>query len=615
MKNSKMVAAIIAGSLAVTSSVPVYAADTTKKDKSTNKTDTVDAEYTKYENVYARLGANGKSSDAYVVNHFSVTNAGEITDYGDYQNVRNLTTLDALTKKDDCVEFDADDGEFYYQGTVDKVQLPWKFSIDYQLDGKKIKAKELAGKSGKLKITFKSSKNDAVEKDFYDHYLMQVSLSLDCNKAENITAEGATIADAGEDKQLSFTVLPGNDAEFVIEADIKDFTMSGFSIAAVPYSMDIDMDSINTDDFTGQISELTEAVEKLNEGTSSLKDGMEELCGGNSGLLSGSDQIQNGLNVLSNNSSSIVSASAQIQDALQEISAQLEQADFSGISKLAELPDGLNKLADALDGIQSGLATLNTNYTTAYTTLDQAMQSEAGAAPTEEELAALQESATESQAASSAYQKLLASYQQLQTIKATYQNVKPAFDAVSTALNSENEASLLGGIKNVSGNIRGIADSMSAISETDIAGQMETLKNGLSTLASQYGEFHKGLSSYTDGLDLLAGNYGSFQKGMASYLNGTKQLEDGTTELADGMGQFANGISIMPEEIEKNMDELMENFSGGDYKAESFTDDKNSNITSVQFVISTNGIEVAEKKKVEKTEEKQGFVDRLKALF
>lgn len=615
MKNSKMITAMLAGSLVVTNVVPVYASEVTKEDKKTDKTTQGSAEYTKYENVYASLGADGKASDAYIVNHFSVKDAGDIVDYGKYQKVRNLTTLENLTTKNNRVEFKADDGEFYYQGKVKNVELPWNYTIDYELDGKKMTAKELPGKNGKLKITFKSSKNEAVEKDFYDHYLMQVSLSLDCKKAENITAEGATIADAGENKQLSFTVLPGNDAEFVIEADVNDFSMSGFSIAAVPYSMQIDKDALNTDDFTGQITELTDAVSKLNEGTDSLKDGRDKLCGGNSELLKGSGKIGDGLNVLSSNSSTIISASAQIQSALQQISSQLNQADFSGITRLAELPDGLNQLADALDQMQSGLVTLQTNYAAAYAALDQAMQAGSETTLTEEEMGALQQSANDNEAAMSAYQKLMASYQQLQVIKGMYQNVKPAFDAVSSTLSSENGSSVAAGIGSVSANIRGIATSMSAVSETDIAGQMDALKSGLSTLASQYGEFHKGLSSYTDGVDLLAGNYGSFQSGMASYLNGTEQLKGGTAELADGMGQFADGVSTMPEEIEKAVDQAMENFSGGDYQAVSFTDDKNSSITSVQFVISTKGIEAAKEKKVDKTEEKQGFLDRLKALF
>lgn len=620
MKNRNRVLAVtLAGSMLAVSTLPVHAENkseiakqSVQKNISKEETSTKKpASYTKNENVYARLTADGMASDAYVVNHFSVKNSGEIIDYGQYNIVKNLTTLKKLSEKNHKVEFQADDGEFYYQGKIQNVELPWKFDIRYELDGESITAEELAGKSGKLKITFKSKKNMKANKCFYDNYLMQVSATLDCEKAKNITADGATIADAGADKQLSFTVLPGKDAKFVIKADVNDFTMSGFSIAAVPYSMDVDTDQFNTDDFTGQISELTDAVDKLNDGTSKLSEGLNKLCDNNGKLLNGSGQLQSGLNKLSSNSATISAASSQIKDALDMISTQLQKADFSDISKLSKVPDGLSKLAEALDGIQSGLNSLGTSYAKAYTALDQTMQSETSTL-TEKEMGELQKCVQGNPDAGAAYQKLMNSYQQLLTIKGTYQKVKPAFEAVLTTLSSQNKKSVIKGIQTVSSNLKKMADSFSSLSKTDIDGQMNTLKNGLSKLASQYGKFNQGLSSYTDGVDLLSKNYGTFNNGVSSYLNGTAKIKGGATELAGGMGQFANGINDMPEQIQSTIDNMLEDYSGKNYHPVSFI---NKKIKAVQFVISTNNIEKAEKTKTKKSEKKEDFFDRFKALF
>ena len=355
-------------------------------------------------------------------------------------------------------------------------------------------------------------------------------------------------------------------------------------------------------------------MDKLNDGTKGLSDGMGKLCDGNADLLSGSSQIQSGLNELSGNAATIIGASSQIKGALDKISEQLKNADFSGMSKLSELPDGLSKLAVALDNMQSGLITLETNYTKAFAALDQLIQTETGTL-TEAELGALQGCAQENTDASAAYQKLMASYQQLLTIKGAYQNVKPVFEAIQTTLSSENEQSVVNGISSISSNLKGIADSLSEVSGTDIAGQMNTLQKGLELLASQYGEFHNGLSSYTGGVGMLSANYGTFHNGLSSYLNGTEKIKDGTLDLSDGMKQFSDGISDMPTQIQDTIDEMTGSFSGDDYEAVSFTDGKNKNITSVQFVISTKGIEKAETEKVAEPEEKQGFGDRLKALF
>lgn len=603
-KHYKFIAAAMAAFLVFGSSVTVNAGNGAEKK----------ADYTKNENVYASLTADGKATDAYIVNHFSVKETGSITDYGNYAEIKNLSTLDRLEQNGNQVEFTAPEGEFYYQGLVTGVQLPWKYTITYQLDGKEISAEELAGKDGKLKITFRSEKNEAVEEDFYNNYLMQISLTLDCTKAKNVIAEGATIADAGADRQLSFTVLPGSDAEFAVEAEVTDFTMSGFSIAAVPYSMSMDLSGFDLDDFTGQISELEDAVNQLNEGTAGLKKGLDTLCGNNADIRNGSLQLQNGINTLSSNSATIVDASSRIQTALATITQQLGGADFSGLSKLSALPGGLNKLADALDGIQNGLTSLNANYTAAYAALDQAMQSETGIL-TDAEWAALQGSISGNDAADAAYRKLQASYQQLQTVKATYQSVKPVFDAVSGALAGEGENSMVAGLGAISANIRSISKSMSGISGTDISGQMNTLKNGLATLSSQYGEFHKGLVEYTEGLNSISQSYGTFHNGISSYLDGTVKIKEGASELSDGMGQFAEGIGDMPSDIENTVNEMITDFAGSDFEAVSFADDQNHNITSVQFVISTKGIEKTEAKTTEAVVEKQGFWDRLKALF
>lgn len=477
-KYSKIFAVVMSCVLVSASTVPVYADDKTDSENATG------ASYSKYENVYAKLEADGTASDAYVVNHFSVNESGDIVDYGNYDEIKNLTSLDSITKKDDCVEFQAEKGEFYYQGEMKDVCLPWNFTITYELDGKKIASDELAGRDGRLKVIFKSEKNEAADENFYDNYLMQISLTLDCTKARNIVAEGAAMADAGADRQLSFTVLPGSDADFVIEADVNDFTMSGFSIAAVPYSMSIDMDEFNIDDFTGQISELTDAVGSLSDGADGIKDGLEQLCSGNGELLNGSTQLQNGLSTLNNNSSSITDASAQIKASLNAISYQLGSVDFNAL----------------------------------------------GLAP-------------------------------------------------------------------------------------EVAGQMSALVNGLSTLAAQYGEFDSGLSAYVYGVDSISENYEAFQNGITSYLAGTEALRDGAYELAGGMAQFADGISEMPSDIENTIDEMVGSMAGDAYSVASFTDSKNVQTESVQFVISTKGIDAPKKAEPVEAEQKAGFWSRLKALF
>ena len=60
----------------------------------------------------------------------------DITDYGNYDSVKNLTTDDKLKVSNNKVEVQAPSGKFYYQGNLKDAEVPWDISIDYQLDGK-----------------------------------------------------------------------------------------------------------------------------------------------------------------------------------------------------------------------------------------------------------------------------------------------------------------------------------------------------------------------------------------------------------------------------------------------------------------------------------------------
>lgn len=660
----KLLAFGMSGTLIFATSAPVFAEGETDKaaaEQSVNETED-GAAYEKYESVYARLSADGTASDAYVVNHFSVDQSTPIVDYGNYTTLKNLTNLDNLTEENGKVAIDPEQGEFYYQGTLENAQLPWLFKISYKLDGKTISAEELSGKSGKLEIHFTATKNPNADASFYDNYVNQISLTLDSEKAKNIQASGATAADAGASRQLTFTMLPGTDGDYTITADVTNFSMSGFSIAAVPYSMEIDTDQFSMDDFTGQLDELTDAVDQLSTGTADLANGVGDLQNGSYSLLDGSAKIQDGLKEISGNSGTIVNASAKIRDALNTVSNELGSADFSGLTSLKQLPAGLNQLAAALDQIQGGLSQLYSGYAQSYQALDTYMEQAKASMPSASDLETLAKAAgtydalkaahggsgsgnsgsdaagdeTEQQDLSAmpvgeamkAYTNVLNSYKSMMTLLTVYygdaghdvQGVNLAFQSVLAVLNPDTasstaDSSLSIAIGTVSENIKQIAGSMDQLTETDIEGQMNELKNGLRQLADSYGEFHNGLVSYTDGVNTLSGSYGSYQDGLKSFVNGVGDLHNGANELSDGMGEFADGISDMPNQIQSTIDDMMEQYNGSDYDAVSFVDSRNENVASVQFVISTDGVEEPATEVVETTETQKGFFDRLKALF
>ena len=141
------------------------------------------------------------------------------------------------------------------------------------------------------------------------------------------------------------------------------------------------------------------------------------------------------------------------------------------------------------------------------------------------------------------------------------------------------------------------------------------LFSGLAELSAGYAEFHGGLCAYAEGIQTLSENYGAFHSGLHDYTGGIGSLTGGAGTFADGMNEFADGVSQIPGKIQDTVDKMMKQYSNSDFDAVSFTDSRNENISSVQFVISTDGVELPKEKKPPVIEEKLSFWERLLALF
>jgi len=320
----------------------------------------------KEENIYASLGSDGSFKNAYVVNSFTLERAGLIEDYGEYDSVRNLSTTDMLNFSVDRISVNAPAGQFYYQGNIKRLELPWQFTVSYFLDGKKVNAEELSGADGKLQIRIRINKNPAAAGNFYEHYVVQTSVTLDTELSSGILAEGASIANSGKNKVITWTMLPGNEADYTISADVTDFHMDGIQFSAVLFSMDFV--TPDTEVFTEKLSQLAEGIKELDDGASGLKAGAEELKKGAGELKNGMQALQpgitgisEGLNMLDKQGASLAGGSQEflmgliaIRDSLPDEMAQIKGA-------LAELTTSYEVLNSGLKAYTEGISELSRN--------------------------------------------------------------------------------------------------------------------------------------------------------------------------------------------------------------------------------------------------------------
>ncbi|MGN0544336.1 MAG: hypothetical protein ACI4I0_02090 [Acutalibacteraceae bacterium] len=214
----------------------------------------------KSETVYVNMSNSGEVKDITVTDWLH-TDKGQVK-VSDTSSLKNITNVKSDIKpviEDDGLTWHMDTTDLYYSGKSNKT-LPVNIKIDYSLDGKSISAEKLAGKSGKveIKITvennlYKTEKVNGKNVKIYNPIAVVGGMVLPEGQFENMSlANGKLVGDGT--KQIALIVsLPGMNetlgldeleiekldfvTEFVLTADVTDFSLGNMYFAAVPLSM------------------------------------------------------------------------------------------------------------------------------------------------------------------------------------------------------------------------------------------------------------------------------------------------------------------------------------------------------------------------------------------
>ncbi|WP_411955273.1 YhgE/Pip domain-containing protein [Alkalibacillus sp. S2W] len=556
----------------------------------------------KHEVIYATLNASGEQDGLYVVNEFNVNEKGTITDYGNYDSTQNLSNVDEITRNDNKLSIPATEDPFYYRGDMNDQSLPWTFDVTYKLDGEMVEPNEIVGKSGTVTMSVNVNHSESAREVFTENFMVQVSATMNSDIFSNISAPDGTVASAGQDQQVSFTVMPGEEETVTLEAEAESFEFDGFSISALPASMSVEQP--NTSDMTGDMEELSDGVAELHNGVAELNNGLNELNNGASDLSDGSASVLNGLRDLNSGSGDLVGGSESIQAGIDDMHQNLANQDTSG-DGLGEMASGLEEIASGLDEASTGLDELRRNYTGAYEELSGTIQGIPDSQLSDEQLTKLQNENPKNETVKT----LINTYKAAQTTKGTYQEVSEAFDAVSPAL--KDTSSQLGNIAN---ELRTMAEGLN---NADPASGLAELEEGLAQLSSEYGDFHSGLVDYTDGVGELANSYPSVHSGVSDLSSGLSDIYSGSNELRNGSRELRDQTSDLPEEMQSEIDNMMSEYDFDDFEMKSFVSEQNNDqIESVQFTLQTKKIEMQEpEEEPEQTNEDQSIWDRFLNLF
>jgi len=272
------------------------------------------------ETMYVNLDYYGKTTKVNVVKGVNLNGLGEITDYGNYINVENMSTSDAPVLGDGSVTWNLPEGQkgrFYYKCTMDNEQvvLPWDFDVSYKLNGVPTDGDKLAGANGLIEINVKATPNDNANLYYRNNMMLMVTVPVDMSKCYSVDADGAQIQSLGSTTAAVFSALPGEEGDYTVRIGTDSFETTGVIMAMAP----------------GTIDDLNEAKDTWKDAGDALYDSLEQMAKSVESMRDGINQVQSGVSSAesarqkwSANKDSILAGNDQTLESLTALSQQLE---------------------------------------------------------------------------------------------------------------------------------------------------------------------------------------------------------------------------------------------------------------------------------------------------
>ena len=389
-----LMASLVVGNIAGTS-VNVQAADNKDKSTETKKTSETktssSATPAKDETVYVKVDDAGNQKDVTVSDQLkNISNLGTIDDVSDLKDIKNVKGDETFSENNGKLVWQGDKKDICYQGTTTK-KIPVGMKVTYELDGKKVSADDLEGKSGHLKIHYEYQ-NTSADSGKYTPFLMATGLLMDGEKFSNVTVDnGKVISDGDRDivigmglpqlkEQLTSVSSKVDDLDipdsFTVEADVTDYEkVEAVTVATNEVFNEVGTDKFDSlDELKDSMTELQDASNKLVDGSGQLKDGLDTLLSSSGTLVSGIDQLASGGNTLASGTGSLVSGANTLNAGLQTASSKVSGTLLPGVKALdLGVSRMQSKLAaeDALPKLTTGVATLDAALNTGNAAEDQ----------------------------------------------------------------------------------------------------------------------------------------------------------------------------------------------------------------------------------------------------
>ena len=517
------------------------------------------AAFTKDETVYTNAKSNGEQYQTIVTDHL-INEEDEklLKDMTNLLNIENTSGDEKFTQDGESLVWEADSNDIYYKGETDQ-ELPVKLNIKYELDGKEISSDEIAGKSGKVKITisFENKEEHEVQingktEKMYTPFVVATGTYINNDNNKNIEVTNGKAIDDGSKTMVVGLTFPGMQESLNIDKDTLE----------IPTSIEITMETTNFEmnniinyttpkliedselDIFSKLDDIYSKVETLQSASKQIENGAKTLSDGTTTYVEKSEEFNQALNKFSNGVSSANTSYSSIDTGIKNLNAQVPDLTLgtkslsdnlgavnNGVKTMSEMLDGsqesMNNLKTVAQNISGGLTQLSaamktTDYTEQINKINSQIDTNKKMITTlnttTEQLSKVLEDTTLSEATAQAIKaQITANQSTIATL--TADNVY--LNNMITSLNASNT-------------------------------QIEKLKQQVDTLAKGAGDVSEGVNGLLDQVGALNTNIkglytntGKMAAGANKLYQGTLGLEAGTTKLAQGSEQMKAGLSTI----------------------------------------------------------------------
>ncbi|MDU2544789.1 MAG: hypothetical protein E7D13_01545 [Finegoldia magna] len=293
-------------------------------------------------------------------------------DKSNLTNVKDLKTDKELKSENGYLKLDENKKDIYYKGDTDK-KLPVDVSVKYFLDGKEMKASELEGKSGHLKIVITSKNNryeaktiDGQSRNVYSPYVVVAAMTFDDEKVENVTSDDIKVVKDGKNEIVTTVMTPGmkqNLSKIVEDKELDNFKDEVSVEMDIKDYKPVEIYSVITNEFFQEkknidsLDKLQNGVKELQDNSQKLVDASVKLSEGQDKLNSGISQMQTGVTKLHNGSQKLASSTQQMQGKFSGIQSKV--GPIQGY--IAQMNDGSLKLYNGISDYTAAVGKIKEN--------------------------------------------------------------------------------------------------------------------------------------------------------------------------------------------------------------------------------------------------------------